>query len=124
MSDMVQAEIDHLFAQTEDSLRDLRRLAQGNLSDDKAFKEFITARNSFHGALTDLNGRLYSERDALLVPELLDETSDWDNDDGSATVEVTLVDVRLPRGGAVVDAVHDALAAGGGPFEVSEIRLR
>jgi hypothetical protein len=124
MSDMVQADIDHLFGHTEALLRDLRRLAQANLRDDKAFEEFITARNSFHETLTDLNERLYSEQDALLVPELLDETGDWDNGDGCATVEVTLVGLRLRRGGSVVDAVHDALAAGGGPFEVSEIRLR
>jgi hypothetical protein len=107
---MATPDVDTLFAACERSLRELRRIAAGDLAKRRGFKDFIGMRNSFLETLSNLNELLYREQDALLVPQLLDPDDDEAEDAPDiARLRVVLADIRLPEGEHIIDAVVAAL---------------
>ncbi|KGN39798.1 hypothetical protein [Knoellia aerolata] len=122
---MATADLDELFSAAERALRELRRVSGNDLAKKKHFKEFIRRRNAFHDALTVLNDDLYREKDALILPELLDEGDDhFSNASGNVSLRVT-VSARpdVLADGRIVRLVDDALHGPDDRFAVIEVRL-
>lgn len=125
---MATSDLDALFTATKRAFREVRRAAGHDLDKKKHFKEFIRERNAFHEALTSLNDELYRQKDALILPELLDEGDDsFLNASGNVSLRVTVAPhAGVPDEeiiGRLVDDIAEALEAANGRFDLVEVSM-